>query len=177
VPTPTSEAKKVDDFSANLAKLKAAKSNRVSVLALEVNGSGGWAQQVVPESIQKMLGTGTSDSVVHVIVKDLVKPEWAEGKEKQVEEVLISSESTVFDLCEKISSKGINRNGIYVPYLHVTAVANMGLRLRRYLWVQGAWRRGRFRHSSIHTEVHSRCGYSDIWAFMLRPKERVSNQL
>jgi len=177
VSPPTSEPRKADDFSANLAKLKAAESNRASVLALEANGGGGWAQQVIPESIQKMLGTSMSGGAVHVILKDLVKPAWAEGKEKQVEEVLISPESTIFDLCEKISSKGINKDGIYVPYFHVTTVANMGLRLQRYLWLQGVWGRGRFRYSPVHTEVHSRCGYSDIWAFMLRPKERVSNQL
>ena len=98
VPTPAPEAKKADDFSANLAKLKAAKSNRASVLALEANGSGGWAQQDVPGSILRTLRTSASDGAVHVIVKDLVKLAWAEGQEKQVEEVLISPESTIFDL-------------------------------------------------------------------------------
>ena len=108
--TPAPEIKKADDFSANLAKLKAAESNRASVSALEANGGGGgWAQQDVPRSILKTLGTRTTDNTIYLIVKDLVKPAWAKSEEKRVEEVLISPESTIFDLCEKISSKGTNK--------------------------------------------------------------------
>ncbi|KAG0637416.1 hypothetical protein HOY80DRAFT_269585 [Tuber brumale] len=103
-PAPKAEGK--SDFSASLAKLKAAKGDREAVLAPEASGSGGWAQQVVPESIQKMLGTDMSDGVVHVIVKDLVNPALAKDEEKHVEEVLIPPEHTIFDLCEKIRSKG-----------------------------------------------------------------------
>lgn len=41
--TPVPESKKADDYSLNLAKLKAAKSNREPVLELEANNSGDWA--------------------------------------------------------------------------------------------------------------------------------------
>lgn len=77
-----------------------------------------------------MLGMGTSDSAVHLIVKDLVKPEWTKTEEKHLEEVLVSPEYTIVDLCKKISSKGIYRDGFYVLYLRVTTVANIGLRLQ-----------------------------------------------
>ena len=82
--TPTLKAKKADDFSANLAKLKAAESNRALVLALEANGSGVWAQQVVPESIQKMLGTGMGGRSVHIIVKNPVKSDGMRVKKNKL---------------------------------------------------------------------------------------------
>ncbi|RPB03652.1 hypothetical protein L873DRAFT_1800126 [Choiromyces venosus 120613-1] len=106
--TPVTEAKEKSDFSANLAKLRAQKGDKEVVLAQEANGADGWAQQVVPEPIQKMLRADVSDGEVHVIVKGLVKPS-AKDKEIYVEETLISSGSTIFDLCEKISSKGIKK--------------------------------------------------------------------